>query len=54
MKKIKLWKDVSSLDQLSFVKLVTNVQAVALDLPVGARLKAFGKLGKLWGPVQKF
>ena len=32
-------KDVSCVDQLSFVKPVTNFQAVALDTPVVARLQ---------------
>ena len=34
-------KDVSCVTQLSFVKPVTNVPAVALDIPIGARLHKF-------------
>ena len=34
-------KDVSCVDQLSFAQPVTNVQAAAQDLPVGARLHQF-------------
>ena len=36
-------KDVYCVTQLSLVKPITNVQAVALDLPVGARLQSFWK-----------
>ena len=38
---IKYVKDVSCVDHLSYVKLVTKVPTVALDLPVGARLHQF-------------
>ena len=38
---IKSVKDVSYVDHLSSVNLVTNVPTVALDLPVGARLHQF-------------
>ena len=50
-RKLKYVKDVSCVTQLSFVKPVTNVQAVALDLSVVVRLQSFGKFGKLWGQV---
>ena len=33
--------DISSVDQLHSVQLVTNVHTVAQDLPVGARLNQF-------------
>ena len=36
-------KNVSCIDQLSFVKHVTNVPTVASNLPVGARLQNFWK-----------
>ena len=36
-------KDVSCVDQLSFVKHATNVPTVASNLPVGARLQNFWK-----------
>ena len=42
-RELKYVKDVSCVDQLSFVKSVTNVQAAALNLPVGARLQSFWK-----------
>ena len=38
---MKYVKDVSCVGHLSSVNLVTNVPAVALDLPVGARLHQF-------------
>ena len=38
---IKYVKDVSCVGHLSSVNLVTNAPAVALDLPVGARLHQF-------------
>ena len=51
-RELKYVKNVSCVTQSSFVKPVTNVPAVALDLPVGTRLHKFiGKLGKLWVPV---
>ena len=40
---IKYVKDVSCVGHLSSVNLVTNVPAVAIDLPVGARLRQFLK-----------
>ena len=43
--KRKYMKDVSCVDQLSFVKHVTNVPDVTLNLPVGARLR---NLWKAW------
>ena len=47
---IKYVKDVSCVGHLSSVNLVTNVPAVAIDLPVGARLRQFlKKNGKPWG-----
>ena len=42
-------KDVSCVTQLSFVKSVTNVRAVALDLPVGTRLQSFWKTSETLG-----
>ena len=39
--RIKCVKDVSCVDHLSSVNLVTNVPTVAPDLPVGARLLQF-------------
>ena len=39
--KLKYVKDVFCVDQLSFVKPVTNVPTVASNLPVGARLQYF-------------
>ena len=41
--KLKYVKDISFVDQLSFVKHVTNVPAVVTNLPVGARLQNFWK-----------
>ena len=38
---LKYVKDVSCVDQLSFVRPVTNVPTDAIDLPVGARLQQF-------------
>ena len=45
--------NVSFVDQLCSVKHVQNVQNVAQDLPVGARLNQFEKLVKPWGPDQR-
>ena len=42
-KRSKICEGVSSFDQLSFVKPVANVPAVASDLPEGARLQSFWK-----------
>ena len=39
--RLKYVKDISCVDQLSFIKPVTNVPTVTLDLPVGARLHEF-------------
>ena len=39
--RLKYVKDVCCVDQFSFIKPVTNVPTVALDLPVGARLHEF-------------
>ena len=52
--KLKYVKHVSCVDQLSFVKPLTNVQHAISNLPVGARLQTFRKLGKTWVPVRKF
>ena len=41
--KLKYVKDVFCVDQLSFVKPVTNVQHAVSNLPVGARLQNFWK-----------
>ena len=51
-RKLKYVKGVSCVDQLSFVKPVTNVQTVASNLPVGARLQNFCQLGWIWVLVQ--
>ena len=51
--KLKFVKGVSCVTHLSYVKPVTNVQNAASNLPVGARLQNFGKLGWIWVPVQK-
>ena len=40
---LKYVKDVSCVDQLSSVSLVTNVPTIARDLIVGARLQSFWK-----------
>ena len=39
--KLKYVKDVFCVDQLSFVKPVTNIQHAASNLPVGARLQNY-------------
>ena len=41
-RELKYVKDVSCVDQLSFVKHLTNVPTVTSSLPVGARLQNFG------------
>ena len=52
--KLKFVKSVSCITQLSCVNPVSNVRNAVLNLPVGARLKNFGKLGWIWGPVPKW
>ena len=42
-RKLKYVKDISCVNQLSLVKHVTIVPAVALNLPVGSRLQNFWK-----------
>ena len=46
-------KDVSCVDHLNSVKLVTNVPTVALDLPVWARLHQFWEKWAALGPSPK-
>ena len=53
-REVKYVKNVSSVAQLPFVEPVTNVQAVALDLPVGARLQSFWKTWEAVGLVRKY
>ena len=48
-KSLKYVKDVSCVDQLSFVHNVTNVKVVAPDLPVGVRLHQFCKTWEALG-----
>ena len=48
---IEYVNNVSCVDLLNFVQNVTNVQIVAIDLPVGARLHQFGENGQPWQPV---
>ena len=48
-RELKYVKDVSCVNQLSFVKPVTNVPAVVLDLPVGARLQNFWRTWEALG-----
>ena len=50
---LKYVNNVSCVDQLCSVKLALNVPDVAQNLPVGARLNQFGKLGKPWGARPK-
>ena len=51
---LKYVKDVSCVDQLSFVRPVNNVPAVARDLPVRARLQKFWKTWEDLGAGPKF
>ena len=51
--KLKYVKDVFCVDQLSFVKPVTNVPTVASNLPVGARLQNFWQTWLDLGAGQK-
>ena len=46
-------KDVSCVDHLSFVNIVTNVQTVVTNLPVGARLQQFWKKWETLGASPK-
>ena len=48
-KLLKYVKDVSCVDQLSFVQTVRNVQVAAPDLPVGVRLYQFWET---WEPLR--
>ena len=51
--RIKCVKDVSCVDHLCSVNLVTNVPTVAPDLPVGARLHKFGEKWPALGTSSK-
>ena len=51
--KLKYVKNIFCVNQLSFVKPLTNVPTAASNLPVGARLQTFRKLGWIWVPVRK-
>ena len=46
-------KDVSCVDHLSFVNIVTNVQTVVTNLPVGARLQQFWEKWETLGASPK-
>ena len=46
-------KDVSCVDHLSFVNIVTNVQTVVTNLPVGARLQQFWRKWETLGASPK-
>ena len=46
-------KDVSCVDHLSFVKIVTNVPTVVTNLPVGARLQQFWEKWETLGASPK-
>ena len=48
-REVKYIKDVSCVAQLSFVKPVRNVRAVALGLPAGTRLQSFCKTWETLG-----
>ena len=52
-RELKYVKDVFCVDQLSFVKHVTNVQPVASNLPIGARLQNCWKTWEYLGAGQK-
>ena len=49
---LKYVNNVSCIDQLCSVKNTPNVQTVAQDLPVGARLHQFSQLGNFWGQTK--
>ena len=46
-------KDVSCVSHLSFVKHVTNVPTVTINLPEGARLQSFWKMLETLGAGPK-